>query len=149
MSRSMNPEKFLSREENQQIETAIRQSERQMSAELKLVILRHCWKTIRQKAKDVFFKLHLDQTRQRNGVLILLVTTNREFLIYGDQGIHEKVGQNFWEDIRDQMLRYFREDRFGDGIEYGILQIGEKLAACFPRQKDDVNELSDDITCLE
>lgn len=149
MSRPANPATFLTGEEKQKIAAAIRQTEQQTSAEMKVVILRHCWKTIRRKAEEVFHHLHLDRTRQRNGVLILLVTTNQEFLLYGDQGIHEKVGPDFWNEVRDQMLDDFRRQCFGRGLENGILLIGEKLAAYFPRRQEDTDELSNDITCLE
>ncbi len=43
-------------------------------------------------------------------VLILGVTVNREFLLHGDEGIHAKVGQAFWDEVRNEMLSLFAED---------------------------------------
>jgi len=75
----------------------------------------------------------------------MLVLANHEFLIYGDEGIHEKVGQNFWDDVRDSMLEEFKEDKFGEGLCKGIERIGEKLAQFFPYQAGDKDEISDEV----
>ncbi|MBL7215071.1 MAG: TPM domain-containing protein [Phycisphaerae bacterium] len=149
MKRNTNPNAFFTSAEQAQITTAIQQSEKATSAEIKLIVLRHCWLDIKQKAADLFKKHGLDKTRQRNAVLILLVTTNGEFLIYGDEGIHQQVGQSFWDDIKGAMTGHFRQDEFGTGLKVGIERIGEKLHAYFPCGADDQNELSDEIAYEE
>ena len=78
-------------------------------------------------------------------MLILLITTNREFLIYGDRGIHERVGQDFWDAARDRMARSFTQGAFAEGMAQGVLEIGRTLAQHFPRQANDVNEISDNV----
>lgn len=149
MLRSTNPRKFLTPEELAQVESAIGKAERETSAEIKLAIVRHCWTSIWAKAAGVFRKLGLHKTAERNCVLILLVTTNREFLIYGDKGIHEKVGQPFWDDVRNVMAGRFAEGRFSVGLEEGIGRIGAKLARHFPHPKDDRNEIPDNVAYAE
>ena len=149
MNRPNNPKNFLTEKENEQVAKTIKEAENQTSAEIKLVIARHCWTDIKSKAANIFKKFGLGKTEQRNCVLILLITTNREFLIYGDQGIHEKVGQEFWEDTKNQMINKFKVGEFGDGICEGIKLIGEKLAHYFPYRKDDKNEISDGVAYEE
>ena len=149
MRRSSNPKKFLSAEESQRLAAAIDHAENQTSGEIKVVILRHCWTDIRAKAARLFEKLNLNKTKQRNCVMIMLVLSNREFLIFGDQGIHEKVGQGFWDDVRDVMSRKFAEDKFGEGLCEGVTTIGEKLARFFPRQQNDRNEIPDEVAYEE
>jgi hypothetical protein len=73
------------------------------------------------------------------------VVANREFLLYGDEGIHAKVGQDFWNDVRDQMAQAFGRDAFGDRIAKGVRRIGEKPALHFPRRQDDVDEIPNEI----
>jgi len=145
MARSTNPRKFLSKAESAKINAAIKRAENNTSAEIKLVIARHCWGNMKTKASRIFRELGLDRTKERNCVLIVFVVTNREFLIYGDQGIHEKVGQEFWDEVRDKMAGAFREDSFGQGISDGVSLIGERLSRHFPYQRDDVDEISDEI----
>ncbi|UCD58854.1 MAG: TPM domain-containing protein [Candidatus Hydrogenedentota bacterium] len=149
MKRSPNPKKFLTSEESRQVAAAIEEAENRTSGEIKLVLVRHCWTDILTKAAQMFKKLNLDKTEQRNCAMIMLVLTNREFLIYGDQGIHEKVGQEFWDDVRDLMRVKFKEGKFGDGLCAGILRIGEKLAQFFPYQAGDKDEISDEIAFEE
>ncbi|MBM4037255.1 MAG: TPM domain-containing protein [Planctomycetes bacterium] len=145
MKRSTSPDRFLTHAERVQAEAAVAEAEVRTSAEVKLVIARHCWSGIKAKAAAVFHKLGLDKTAERNAVLVLLVTTNREFLIYGDEGIHQKVGQSFWDDVRDVMAGHFREGRFGEGLAEGIRRIGGKLADHFPDRAEDKNELPDEV----
>ncbi|MHC4433310.1 MAG: TPM domain-containing protein [Planctomycetota bacterium] len=145
MARSTNPRKFLSAAESARINSAIKGAESKTSGEIKLVMARHCWGNMKAKARRIFKQLGLHKTKERNCVLILFVVTNREFLIYGDQGIHERVGQEFWDDIRDKMMADFEQDEFGDGISRGVCVIGERLSQHFPYQRDDTDEISDDI----
>ncbi|MFW6158172.1 MAG: TPM domain-containing protein [Planctomycetota bacterium] len=145
MERPKNPDQFLTGDEAEQVEAAIARAERRTSAEIKLIIARYCWMGLEKKAAMLFKKHGLDQTEQRNCVLILLVTTERKFLIYGDEGIDEKVGQTFWEDVRDVMGAAFRDDRFGDGLAEGVGLIGDKLAEYFPYDEADRNEISDGV----
>ncbi|MHC4331433.1 MAG: TPM domain-containing protein [Planctomycetota bacterium] len=145
MARSTNPRKFLSEAESAKINSAIKEAESKTSGEIKLVMARHCWGNVKAKASKIFKQLGLDKTQERNCVLVLFIVTNREFLIYGGQGIHEKAGQEFWDDIRDKMAAAFKQDEFGDGISRGVRLIGEKLSRYFPYQRDDTDEISDEI----
>lgn len=145
MRRSTQPERFLTAAESQRMTEAIARVERGTSAELKLLIVRHCWGKLHEKARRLFYKHGLDRTAERNAVMILLVTSNREFLIFGDQGIHQHVGLNFWLDVRDAMANEFRAGRVIEGLETGIGRIGEKLAAYFPAKANHPNELRDEV----
>lgn len=149
MDRPSNPNEFLMVDEAAAVEAVVKEAEKRTSAEIKVVVVRHCWDDIRRKAARVFRKFGLEGTEQRNCVLILLVVANREFLIYGDQGIHEKVGLDFWDDVRDRMRSKFAEDKFGEGICEGVRLVGEKLAEYFPYQVGDKDEISDEVVYEE
>jgi uncharacterized membrane protein len=145
MKRSSNPECFLSPEEKQQIEAAVAAAEKKTSAEIKVVLARHCWRDIREKAIQIFTKHELHETAERNCVLILLVLANREFLIFGDKGIHEKAGQKLWDSVRNEMAELFRQDKFGEGLAAGVEAVGKKLIEFFPIKDDDQNEISNEV----
>jgi uncharacterized membrane protein len=66
--------------------------------------------------------------------------------IIGDSGIHEKVGDNFWQAEKDLLITHFKKNEYALGLSLAIEQVGEKLKAYFPFQKDDKNELSDTIS---
>ena len=143
--RSGRPGKFLTDDEAAQVAQAVDRAERHTTAEIKVAIVRHCWGDLRDKAEHVFRKLGLHKTEQRNCVLILLVLANREFVIFGDRGIHESVGDGFWTDVRDAMRARFMEDRFGQGLCEGVGLIGGRLAEHFPPHAGDRDEISDEV----
>ncbi len=145
MARSTNPRRFLSEAETAAVHAAIGTAEQSTSAEVKVVLARHCWGDIKTKARKIFGELGLDRTEQRNCVLLLLIVSNHEFLVYGDQGIHEKVGQDFWDDVCRQTLDAFRREEFAEGICQSVRRVGEKLAQHFPHHRDDVDEISNEI----
>ena len=94
----------------------------------------------------VFNRLKLNETKLRNGVLIYLAVKDHKFAILGDEGINKVVEDGFWNDVKDLMQHRFKENRFADGLEEGIMRCGEKLKTFFPYQSDDINEIPDDIS---
>ena len=85
-------------------------------------------------------------TAERNGVLLYICVPGHRTALIGDLGIHAKVEEGFWQDVLDQVIAAFREERYADGIIAGVHRVGERLSAHFPRRSDDRNELSDDIS---
>lgn len=142
----MSVRKFLSKEQKQQILDAIKDAEKETSGEIRLHLENHCEGDALDRAVVVFQKLKMHETELRNGTLIYLAVDDRKFAIFGDKGINETVPENFWQDVKEEMREHFKNENFVEGITTGIRRIGEKLKAFFPYQKDDINELSDDIS---
>jgi uncharacterized membrane protein len=137
---------ILNREEDRRIVEAIKQAELNTSGEIKVHIENHCRGNVEERSLVVFKHLKMNETQQRNGVLIYLAVKDQKFAILGDEGINNVVEADFWNDIRDLMVAAFKEGRFADGLEQGIMRCGEKLKAYFPYQSDDVNEIPDEIS---
>ena len=137
---------ILNREEDQRVVEAIRQAERNTSGEIKVHIENFCKGDVEQRSLFIFDKLKLNETQLRNGVLIYLAIKDHKFAILGDKGINDVVENGFWNDVKDLMLSHFKEGRFAEGLEQGIMRCGEKLKAYFPYQSDDINEIPDDIS---
>lgn len=137
---------ILNREEDQRVVEAIRQAERNTSGEIKVHIENRCKGDVEQRSLFIFDKLKLNETQLRNGVLIYLAVKDHKFAILGDKGINDVVEDNFWNDVKDLMQNQFKEGRFAEGLEQGIMRCGEKLKAYFPYQSDDINEIPDDIS---
>ncbi len=142
----MSVENFFSTEEKKQITDAIAQAELNTSGEIRLHMEGHCKIDVLDRAAYIFEKLGMKETAQRNGVLFYLAVHDRKFAILGDAGINQVVPVNFWDQIKETMLTFFKEGKFTEGLSKGILMAGDQLKANFPRQKDDVNELSDEIS---
>ncbi len=142
----MSVENFFSSEEKKRITDAIAEAEKNTSGEIRLHAEGHCKIDVLDRAAYVFKKLGMHETEQRNGVLFYLAVHDRKFAIIGDAGINRVVPSDFWNEIKETMLGYFKEGNFTDGLTKGILMAGEQLKANFPYQKDDVNELTNEIS---
>ncbi|MBR4391222.1 MAG: TPM domain-containing protein [Bacteroidales bacterium] len=143
MSNAVN---ILNHEEDKRVVEAIRQAELNTSGEIKVHIENRCKGDVEERSLYIFKHLKLNETKLRNGVLIYLAVKDRKFAILGDEGINKVVEDGFWNDVKDMMLAHFKEDRFAEGLEQGILRCGEKLKTYFPYQSDDVNEIPDEIS---
>ena len=141
--------KLLSKKEQKKIVEAIQQAEKRTSGEIRVHIESHCQGDPLERAKAIFVKLNMHQTEQRNGVIIYLALKDRKLAIWGDKGINERVPENFWEDVKETMINYFKQGKFTEGLTKGIAMVGEKLREYFPYQADDINELSDEISMGE
>jgi len=139
-------EAFLSAEQEQFIVDAIKLAEKNTSGEIRVHIENKTEKPPIERAKEVFQILKMDQTHLKNGILFYLATESKQFAIIGDEGIHKLVPNNFWEIVKNRVLTFFAEKKYAKGLEQGIIEVGNQLKAYFPYEKDDVNELPDEIS---
>ena len=137
---------FFTASEQEEIINAIKEAELNTSGEIRLHIDKSCKGDVLDRAAYWFGKLKMHKTDLRNGVLFYLATEDKKFAILGDAGINQKVPENFWDKIKDDILTSFKKGKYSEGLINGILASGEQLKSHFPYQKDDVNELSDDIS---
>ncbi|CAI8261643.1 MAG: Uncharacterised protein [Flavobacteriia bacterium] len=139
-------ERFFDPESEERVLSAIRQAEQNTSGEIRVHLERSSGKDPYKRAQQVFSRLGMHRTAERNGVLFYLATEDHKFTILGDKGIDQAVPDGFWNEIRDEMQRHFRLGEFEQGLSRGILMAGEQLAHFFPHSADDINELDDEIS---
>ena len=138
---------FFSKTDIQLIETAIENAEKLSSGEIRLHIQSITKEAdVLLAAKSVFEKLNMHETALRNGVLFYLSIDDHQFAVIGDKGINEVVPANFWDTICQQIIEFFKNGQYTDGLMWAIEQAGKQLAIYFPIQKDDTNELSNEIS---
>ncbi len=128
------------------IRKAIEAAERETSGEIRVSVSTFFWGSVRRAAERAFDRLGMTATRDRNGVLFFVVPSRRRFVVLGDEGIHAKVGQGFWDRVAEAMSSRFRADDFTGGLVAGITAAGQSLAEHFPFEGErDVNELPDAV----
>lgn len=142
----MNIKSFFTNEQSKLIQQAIADAERMCSGEIRVHVDMWCKGDVMQMAKKVFEKLKMHETAERNGVLIYLALEDKKLAILGDKGIDEKVPEGFWDLAYTSMRKLFAEGNYTQGLQVGIGMAGEKLRTYFPYQKDDRNELSNEIS---
>lgn len=140
-------QKFFSQEEQTKILDAIREAEQQTSGEVRLFIESKCrFVDPLDRAAEIFFQLKMNETVNRNAVLVYIATVHHQFAVFADEGIYNKAGQQFWNDAVKGMMSEFKKDHIAEGIAGVVLKIGRLLKAHFPYDAStDKNELPDDI----
>lgn len=137
---------FFAEGEQLQIKQAIRDAELDTSGEVRVHIENSCKGDVLDRAAYIFKQLNMHRTNLRNGVLFYLSVHDHKFAILGDIGINQKVPSTFWDEIKEEMASLFREGKLAEGLTVGIRKAGEQMKAHFTYQKDDVNELDDEIS---
>ena len=137
---------FFSEQDQARIVTAISSAEKSTSGEIRLFVeSKNPYMNPLERAAEIFFQLKMERTEDRNGVLLYIAMKDRELALFGDEGIHKKVGTQYWENAVQKMISQFSNQEIASGIEQCILQVGQTLQDTFPYNSlTDKNELSDD-----
>lgn len=134
--------------DKERIKQAIQEAEKRTSGEIRVSLSPLFWGNVRKAAERAFVRLGMTATKDRNGVLFFVVPARRQFVVLGDSGIHQKVGQEFWHHIVSTVTAKFKKGDFTAGLIAGIQAVGEDLARHFPYDAaTDTNELPDDVDC--
>jgi uncharacterized membrane protein len=128
------------------IKRTIQKAERRTSGEIRVSVSSLFWGNVQKAAERAFERLGMTATKDRNAVLFFVVPARRKFVVLGDSGIHERVGQEFWHHIVRTVSEKFKQGDLTGGLVAGIEAVGEDLAKHFPHHAGrDSNELTDDV----
>lgn len=97
-------------------------------------------------AFGVFKTLCQNKTAEKNAVLFHINFEQHYLTIIGDEGIHAKVHQSFWDRMHDEITAEFAKGNYHDGLKNAILKTGFELKKYFPVSGENPNELSNEIT---
>jgi uncharacterized membrane protein len=138
---------LFSKEEELRILQAIQLAEAGTSGEIRLFVEDFCLRDHPVERAEELFQLHgMYHTQARNAVLIYLAEKSRHFALWGDTGIHERVGFQFWEAEKKLLREYLSRDEAAEGVCQIIRLVGEKLHTYFPFDgPHNDNELPDEI----
>src|SRR6058998_868473 len=98
------------------------------------------------RARDVFARLEMHETTHRGGVLIYLAVEDRKLAIIGDDAIHARVGDEYWNGVRDGMVVRLREGRARDAIVEAVGEVGRALSRHFPGGAGDRPDPNSDLS---
>ncbi|PID56598.1 MAG: hypothetical protein CR986_10115 [Ignavibacteriae bacterium] len=102
-------------------------------------------KNIRELAESEFYKLNMHKTRDKTGILLFFLLSERQFYILADKGINEKVVTDTWQGVGNDIQENFKNGYFSKGIICGIEKVSKILSKHFPIKEDDTNELSNKV----
>lgn len=137
---------LLSPTEESELVQCIAKAESGTSGEIRIHFDRKCSGDPVARAARVFRELEMHKTVNRNAVLLYIALDSRKIAIYGDQGIHEKLSQEFWNIEIKSLLEHFSKQKFFEGLQKAVSDIGEKLKIHFPAAGNNPDELPNEIT---
>ncbi len=137
---------FIPSEGQRRIADAITAAERHTTGEICVHVTPRCRGDVVRRATKTFNRLHLYTTKHRNAVLIFVAYEDRKFAILGDTGINEAVPKGFWDGEVAELGKYLKAGRPVDGLCEIIARMGDRLSEYFPGERDDENELSNEVS---
>ena len=142
----MRTKDFLDKLDHDRIVAAIRAVEAKTSGQVRVYIQRgELDGDALDHAQKKFHKLGMPATKERNGVLILVVPRARKLAVVGDEGVHQKCGDQFWQQLVERMRAHFQKENFTGALVEAIEETGRVLANHFPKKTSPQNELPDEI----
>jgi uncharacterized membrane protein len=138
---------LLTASDKQMLVEAIQLAEQNTSGEIRVFVESKLGKKdALARATELFFKNKMNETKDRNGVLLYVAVKDKKIAIYADQAIYERMGIEFWYSQVQEMTAHFKSMNYVTGITTVVKDIGNALRAHFPYDRaTDTNELSDEI----
>lgn len=138
--------KFFTPEQQRQMVDAVREAEKNTSGEVRIFIESHCkYMDPIERAREIFFNLKMENTADRNAVLLYIAIKDKQLALFADEGIYQRLGQQYWDAEVAKMIAAFSKHDHTGGICTVVREIGQALNEQFPFQRTDKNELPDEI----
>lgn len=138
---------LFSSEDEKEIIEAIRNAELLSTGEIRVHLDQHLKGDALTTAQDIFYKIGMQKTKNRNGVLFYVSENLRKVAIIGDENIHKLVRQSFWNEILEEIIESFKKEKYKEGLINAIFKTGNQLKKYFPSDGDNnENELANEIS---
>ncbi len=142
---NMKTKEFLAHVDDAKVLAAIQAAELKSSGEVRVFVSNEVVADVMTAAQAQFNKLGMAKTKNRNAALLFFAPKTQRFAVIGDQGIHEKCGQAFWDDVRALMSERLKAGQYTEAVVAAVQRIGDLLAQHFPRDPGDINELPNQV----
>lgn len=137
---------FLTHQQIASLAEAIQSAEEHSTGEIRVHIDSNTEARDAETAFEVFRRLCMNNTADRNAVLFHVNFEKKYLTIIGDIGIHEKVKQSYWDQLHDYITGEFAKGNYYKALESAILKTGLELKKHFPVTGENPNQLSNEIT---
>ena len=138
---------YFTPEQQAQMVEAIKEAEKNTNGEVRLYVEGKCaYVNPVDRAQEIFFKLQMDKTRDRNAVLLYMAFDDHQLALFADEGIYTRLGKAYWDAEVKKIISEIKKDHLVEGICSVITDVGDALTAEFPYDRAvDKNELPDEI----
>jgi uncharacterized membrane protein len=137
---------FISESEKDEVLKTIATAEENTSGEIRLYIeSTNPLMDPLERAAIVFSDLKMQNTENRNAVLIYIAYTDKEFALYGDAACYNTFPKNFWHKEALELSKHFYFKKYKQGLIKCVQDIGASLHEHFPQNGHNKNALPDEI----
>lgn len=112
---------------------AMAAAERGTTGRIVVAIAPHLGGDASVAAQRAFAEYALHDAKDRNAVLFFVIPSRREFAIWGGAGIHDRVGQAYWDRLSASLAERMRSGDLTTALALAIEDVGKQLAAHFPQ----------------
>lgn len=142
--------KYLNDGDLKEIQNRISEIEKSTSGEIRLSIRqKRAFKDRKLDLHDIavrdFHSLGMQNTKDKTGVLIFVLFSERYYDILADEGIHKKISDDIWAELEEKIKTEFKTENYKTAILHVIERIGAALIKEFPGDGGDANELPDEV----
>jgi len=106
-------------------------------------------KAVTNRAVRYFAESGVYCTKDHSGILIFVSYFEKQVRIVADKGISEKISQDLWDMIADEMTENLSKGNVKEAYLTAVKRCGEILSENFPAKNENPNELSDGLVILE
>jgi len=142
--------KILSKAELINLSDQIAEIEKSTSAEIRVVV-RHKkhWTERKLDARKVaereFVSLGMIKTKDRTGILVFILVSERRFELLADVGVIRVLPAEFWTATAQRLSEHFSKRNFFEGLKNVLSEIGIVLKEKLPPAGDNPEELPNDV----
>lgn len=104
---------------------------------------------VAQRAELEFYRLRVDRTKNRVGILLFLSLAEHRALVLADETIAAHLPPETWMEIVRLMTCSISQGQLGRGLEEAVAASGRILREHFPAQQMDPNELANRLWMKE
>lgn len=88
-------------------------------------------------------------TKEHSGILIFVSYFEKEVRVIADKGISEKISQDLWNLIADELADSFSKGNSKEAFVNAVNRCGDLLAEYFPNHEENPDEIPDGLVVLE
>lgn len=98
-----------------------------------------------KKAKEEFINQGLYDTQTKLAIMFFVSIEEKYVEIITDKNVKEKIDDTYWQKIVNEFIKDVKNKEFTQGYEKAIKSCSEILINNFPIEKNDKNELSNEV----
>lgn len=106
---------------------------------------RRCEEAVRSRSIRAFYEKGLYRTKDETGILIFISIFEHKVWILGDRGINARIEPQAWQKLARELSSGIASGSACTALCRVIDQCGQLLSHHFPRERENPNELGDEI----